>query len=284
MSANQGLAIVHHGHRIRLKWHQLRKSTSDPVFDLTVLHEGFEIGASLELDLRKRSDHGFVVLHDDVLDAETDGVGPVADMDRDRLAQVCYRASGLPVITSEALAEHLGDAHPDTVLQLDLKDTLSVIGEDGLRHIAAIAGTHAKKLIISSLDLALIDAAHDVIPGLPRGIDPTGDMMQAAEQGGMPAALSVLERALAAPNDAGTVYLHWPMILEAETAGLDLIARCHEAGTLVDAWTFNMEDPSAGFSDSEWASFRRLIDLKPDQITTDQAPAIERAWRQRAPA
>lgn len=281
MTSDTALEIVHLGHRTRLKWHQLRKSARDPVFDLGVMREGFALGASLELDLRMRADGGFVVLHDDTIENETTGSGRVATMGRAELERVRYKSSGTPLITSEALAAQLGAAHADTVLQFDIKDDLALLGETGLGHIGDIVGAHQDKVIVSSLDLQLIAAARDVIPDIPRGIDPTGDMASAATKGGVVAAYDTLLQALEGPTDAGTVYLYWPMILAGEEAGHDLIAACHRAGKLVDAWTFNLKAPESGFDDAEWSAFKRLMDLRPDQITTDEAPATEHAWRRR---
>ena len=281
MSTGTGLEIYYRGQRTRLKWHQLRKSTSDPVFDLEVMREGFRLGASMELDLRVRRDGGFVVLHDETLDRETDGSGTVSQFDRAELDSVRYARSGLPLLTSEALAEALGDAHPETVLQFDLKDDLARIGEKGLRHIEEIIGPHRHKIIISSLDLPLIAAAREVIPSVPRGIDPTGDMAEAAKSDGVAGALAALEKALAGPSDAGTVYLHWSLITKGAEADQDLIGTCHQAGKLVDAWTFNLKSPETGFSDEEWGVFQSLVEARVDQITTDEAPATERAWLKR---
>jgi hypothetical protein len=71
------------------------------------------------------------------------------------------------------------------------------------------------------------------------------------------------------------------MLLDAAKAGLDMIALCHSEGKRVDAWTFTLKDPDGGFNDTEWTKFSALMALKPDQITTDEAPATERAWLRR---
>jgi hypothetical protein len=86
---------------------------------------------------------------------------------------------------------------------------------------------------------------------------------------------------LTGPTAPDTVYLEWELVLEANKHGIDLIAIAHEHGVKVDAWTFTLEDPVGGFSDAEWAAFGALMALKPDQVTTDEAPATERAWHKR---
>ncbi len=282
MSTDTDLEIHCRGQRTRLKWHQLRKSVGDPVFDLNVMKSGFALGASMELDLRMRGDGGFAVLHDDRLENETTGEGHIGEIGAADLVGIRYRTSGAPVITSEMLSSALGEAHPDALLQFDIKDTLSVLGEAGLRQIADSVGPHAGKIIISSLDLDLMVAARETVPHIARGIDPTDEMTAAFAAGGMSALVDTLTRALAGPTDAGTVYLHWPMILDADTAGHDLIGMCHAAGKIVDAWTFNLKDEDQGFDAQEWLAFSRLMDLGPDQVTTDGAPSLARASRSRS--
>ncbi|MEO2038621.1 MAG: glycerophosphodiester phosphodiesterase, partial [Martelella sp.] len=61
--------------------------------------------------------------------------------------------------------------------------------------------------------------------------------------------------------------------------GLDMIAASHEAGLLVDAWTFNPARPDDGLTVEELETVRRLLELGADQITTDEAPLLEAAWR-----
>jgi len=86
---------------------------------------------------------------------------------------------------------------------------------------------------------------------------------------------------LRGPTEPDTIYLQWSLILDAARDGLDMIALCQDQGKRVDAWTFTLKDPEAGFSEEEWLNFSALMALKPDQITTDEAPATERAWRRR---
>jgi len=48
--------------------------------------------------------------------------------------------------------------------------------------------------------------------------------------------------------------------------------------TSFDAWTFTLKNPDTGFDEKERADFSALMALRPDQVTTDEAPATERAW------
>src|SRR5262245_28846636 len=130
-----GLAITHEGHATRLKWHRLRRSWDDPLFSADVMAEGFKLGASMELDLRIRGDDGFVVLHDDLLEGETTGRGEIAKLSRAQMQDARF-PDGRPLTFSEGLASMLSTAHPDALLQFDMKDDFAPIGGRGVSHLA----------------------------------------------------------------------------------------------------------------------------------------------------
>ena len=85
-------------------------------------------------------------------------------------------------------------------------------------------------------------------------------------------------RELHGPTQPDTVYLAWELLLRAHRAGLDLVALCQAEGMRVDAWTFTPADPAAGLSATESQDFADLMALQPDQITTDDAMALEKHW------
>jgi hypothetical protein len=86
---------------------------------------------------------------------------------------------------------------------------------------------------------------------------------------------------LRGPTQPDTIYLAWQLLLDVKAQGLDLVALCQAEGKRVDAWTYTLVDPVGGFSDIEWSEFSALMDLKLDQITTDEAVATEAAWMKR---
>ena len=70
------------------------------------------------------------------------------------------------------------------------------------------------------------------------------------------------------PPAAEMIYLAYPMVLAAEDAGFDAIAAFHAAGRRVDAYTIKT-------ADMETLPFvRRLLALRVDQITTDDAEGL----------
>jgi glycerophosphoryl diester phosphodiesterase len=281
MMTEDGLAIVLQGRATRLKWHRLRRSLQDAEFSAGVMAEGFRLGASMELDLRVRADGGFVVLHDNVLDRETSGVGPVVMHHAGDLADLKYRQSGLPLISSEDLAALMPLAHPAALLQFDMKDDLAVIGARGLDHLVDHFGYMRAPVIISGGCVHLMRAVAERLPQVLVGIDPTDRLVSLGEAQGIAAMAAALTGELRGGVAPDTCYLAWQLVLEAQAKGLDLIALCHAEGVKVDAWTYTLADPANGFSDQEWADFSALMALGPDQITTDAAVATEAAWAAR---
>jgi glycerophosphoryl diester phosphodiesterase len=281
MTDTGGLRIEFEGHSPLLKWHRLRRRMADPLFSAEVMAEGFKAGASMELDLRVRADGGFVVLHDKELEGETTGRGLIAQKSLADLRDLRMKDGNRPLLYSEDLAAMLQSAHPDALLQFDMKDDYEAIGEKGIAHLAEHLQQISASVIVSAGSPELILVVKDKLPHLRRGIDPTNKLGDIAKAEGWKAVEKELLADLRGPTEPETIYLYWPMLLDAAKAGLDMIALCHSEAKLVDAWTFTLKDPDGGFSDAEWTNFSALVTLKPDQITTDEALATERAWLKR---
>jgi glycerophosphoryl diester phosphodiesterase len=277
----KGLELVDGGHVTRLKWHRLRRQMRDPLFSADVMQSGFALGASMELDLRVRADGGFAVLHDENLEGETTGSGLVAEKSGGELKGIRMKDAGRPLILSEDLSRMLQSAHPEALLQFDMKDDYKAIGSNGITHLAAYFQNIATSVIISGASLELIVALKETLPHLKRGIDPTDKLVEIYRNQGLKAVEADLLADMRGPTEPDTIYLHWPLILQAAKEGLDLVALCASEDKLVDAWTFTLKDPQSGFSDAEWNDFSALMALKPGQITTDEAPATEQAWLKR---
>lgn len=274
-----GLRITSKNHAVRLKWHRLRRSLRDPLFSVDVLRDGFRIGASMELDLRVRGDGGFVVLHDDDLQGETTGRGPIRTKTREDLSTVRFKDGSRPMLFSEELAELLSVGHPDALLQFDMKDDFETVGSAGVGHLVALFSARTDCLIISGdcLDLIAQMALH--LPDLRRGIDPTDRLIRSFTSGGARQVEAELLTELRGPAEPDTIYLAWPLLLRLQEDGLDLVALCHDAGKLVDAWTFTPHDLATGLLPEESTQLQALVMLMPDQITTDEAVALEKAWQ-----
>ncbi len=275
---HHGLAIRVGDRTIRLKWHRLRRSLADPLFSSPILRRGAELGASMELDFRIRRDHGFVALHDETLARETTGSGLVSLATADDLRHIRVLPGNHPPMLSEDIAEMLAGAHPQALLQLDMKDNLDAIGPRGIDHLRYHFADATASLIISARDLDLIVAVKKSLPDLRRGIDPTSPLLRILKDEGAAAAEAMLRQDILGPTEPDTIYLSWELLLAAADQGLDLIGVAHDLGRAVDAWTFNLADPQNGFDAAEAKDFSRLVSLQPDQITTDEPDATERAW------
>lgn len=283
-NAYPGLDLHHEGHRIRLKWHRLRLRLDAPLFSADTMAEGFRLGASMELDLRVRGDGGFVVLHDADLKGETSGHGLVRAASGSDIRVLTMKSGGTPPILSEDLAHLMQSAHSQALLQFDMKDDLATIGPGGLAHLKRYFAEMGQFMIVSGADLSLIEAIRRELPQVPRGIDPTDKLFNLLHRAGPEAVERELLSYLDGPTDPHMVYLSWPLLLAAHASGLDLVALCHSKGRTVDAWTFNLQNRDLGFSSEEWRQFASLLDLRVDQITTDEAPATERAMQLRREA
>jgi glycerophosphoryl diester phosphodiesterase len=78
----------------------------------------------LEIDVRFLADHAVAVFHDETLDRETDGFGPISVHSRQSLESVRYRDCGEGITYLEEIAAEI--AGSDTLLQVDLKPLLPI--------------------------------------------------------------------------------------------------------------------------------------------------------------
>jgi glycerophosphoryl diester phosphodiesterase len=272
--APKGIAIDAGGHPVRLKWHRLQRRPDDLAFTPRRLREGLVLGASMEVDLRRHADHGFVCLHDATLERETTGSGAIATTTTGTLRRLTLRqADGTPsgegLILLEDLAEIAridGDRH--ALLQLDLKEDDAALDagliESFRRTLACIAG----RCIVSGHDWRAVSHLATAVTGLRRGFDPCADDTLDRLRDDQDCR-AFIAAGLAAAPEAETIYLDYRIVLAAQEMGVDLIAPCHAAGKTVDAWTLNPDHPRA--AESLW----HLIALQVDQITTDAPEALE---------
>ncbi|HVO04910.1 MAG TPA: glycerophosphodiester phosphodiesterase family protein [Candidatus Cybelea sp.] len=269
-----GVALDASGHVARLKWHRLKRHRNDLVFTPRRLREGLLLGASMEVDLRVHADHGFVCLHDDTLDRETTGTGPVARASTGKLRQLSLRRDdGMPSDQKLVLLEDLAelaraDAAAGATIQLDLKENDAAIGdctaEAFHRTIASIAG----RCILSGGDWRAVCRLADSVAGLRRGFDPcTDDTLDQLRDAADCRAFA--SEALAVAPEAEMIYLDYRIVLKAAALGIDLVAPFHAAGKAVDAWTLNTGHPDAD------EALQRLVALRVDQITTDEPVVLQ---------
>lgn len=271
-----GLDLYRDGHRTRLKWHMGRRARTDVPFTPSRTAEAMALGASFEVDLNPHAGAGFAVLHDATLDRETDGHGPVGsvlpdDLRRLKLRRPSGEITDEKVLLLDDLATLVrgGSVHPETLIQLDLKVGIDAINEATFEAFASVLAGVAPHFILSGGDRAAVARLGRATASLNLGFDPCNDgTLPMIEAGGD--LRGFVADALAALPEASLVYLDYRAVLAADRRGFDLIGAFHAAGKRIDAYTLDLHHPGAD------DSLKRLIDLKADQITTNEPDAVAR--------
>ena len=268
------LHIDRNGHRTWLKWHRGRRKASDPVFTGARIIEGMRLGASVEVDLVVTADKGLAVLHDKTLDRETTGTGPLAAASDASIRELHLRGNdGAPIADRVMLLDDLCalmaeyGVHPDALLQLDYKEDETVLDARAVDKFARAVGPVASNMIVSSGSAAAIDLLTAAVPGMKRGLDPSDEQkfVAALTAGNLQ---GFVDDAMAAMPGADLIYLHWEIVTKADDAGFDIVGAFHRYGTRIDAWTIREVTPTT------LSQVRRLLDLKVDQITTDDPEGL----------
>lgn len=264
------------GHRTFFKWHRGRRTLTDPVFTGERIVEGMRLGASVEVDLVRHASNGFAVLHDETLDRETTGRGPVAEHTADQIRQLFLRDNDgnpttHPVMLLEDLAALLakGGLHPDARLQLDFKQTLAELTPENLAGFTAAVGPVQDYMILSSGDAEAVAALGKALPKLHIGYDPChdGKLEELYETKDFS---DFVESALEDSPRSEMIYLYYGLVLFADDNGFDIVKAFHDGGKTIDAYTIKAANAESA------DAVERLLDLKVDQITTDDPVGLGR--------
>lgn len=274
---HKGISLRSNGYTTMLKWHRGRRLVTDAVFTSTRILEGMRLGASIEVDIQRHGSNGFVILHDQTLDRETSGSGPVGTQKVHQLRQLRMRdnegvVTAEPVLLLDDLAELLagGSVDANAVLQLDLKNDRASLSPDDIAAFPSAVEPFLANVLLSGDDADAVDSLHRATPGLRTGYDPCReDTIVELQRTGDYAAF--VQAALATAPDAEMIYLYHPVVLAADAAGFDMIGAIQSAGKRVDVWTITE------VNDTTLAMARRLLALKVDQITTDDPVGLEAA-------
>ncbi|WP_176085064.1 glycerophosphodiester phosphodiesterase [Martelella sp. HB161492] len=268
------VALQTDGHVTLLKWHRGRRNLADTPFSGSRILEGMAAGASVEIDLQIHGEGGMVVLHDPRLEQSTTGLGPVARTPASGFAGINLRDndgadSGEPVMLLDRLTRLIA-SRPigrTALLQLDFKDRLSDFHDNTLDAFIKAVSPVAGHMILSGGDAEAVKALSAGIADLAIGYDPClyGAMERVLESGDF---AGFVENALKTAPWASMIYLHVDLILAADRAGFDMIAAFHAADKTVDAWTIHAIDGTTR------PKIARLLELKADQITTDDADRL----------
>ncbi|GLS17318.1 glycerophosphoryl diester phosphodiesterase [Labrys miyagiensis] len=262
----------------------MRRRLDDIPFTPAILAEALAAGASSEVDLRAHGEAGFVVQHDETLDRETTGSGPVATATEAQLRRLHRRgADGHPTSERLLLLNDLADlagreAAPGALVQLDLKEDAAAISPTLARNFGRAIAPVAARFILSGHDWEAVGRLAQATKEsgakeLALGFDPCGDKAMERLESYRDFEVFVAEALRRAPA-ASTIYLDYGIILKAAATGHDIVRAFHAAGKLIDAYTLNLSHPQAE------RSLRRLVDLKVDQITTDEPIALQACFEQ----
>ncbi|WP_276313690.1 glycerophosphodiester phosphodiesterase [Antribacter gilvus] len=205
-------------------------SSVAPQNTLAALEAACRAGAdAVEIDVRLSADGVPLVLHDDSVDATTDGTGLVAALSAERLRELDAGAWFSPAFAGQRVPTFddvlaLLARHPRTDLLLELKDTWP---PDAVRSLteAIVAAGFAERVLVQSFWPDTVAALRDAAPHLPRGL------LVAYEPGGL----------LAVCAGLGVVACNPSARMVATDPGL--VARLQAAGLRVMVWTEN--DPAA---------------------------------------
>jgi len=250
----------------------------------------------VEVDINPLRGGDFALLHDDVLEGQTDGSGPVAAATAGQVRSLRYKRQGTltgePVgLLSQALALIQGYPH-FRELQLDLKISPALTDAaleyllrmlepvKALVRVTSGADWTLRRLRALDADLALGfdpllylevgDPGEEVPPFRQGAYGYWDDHPLAARRWGPTAEyLAAHAEALWVQAPAHAVwYIHALLLERALDDGFDWIAYLHGRSTPVDAWTLDVG--KAGHP----ALARRLAAAGVDRITTNDAPRL----------
>lgn len=271
------VALMHQGRPVMLKWHKLRQAAGQPAFDPDNLRTGLALGASLEVDIRALADRAWVCLHDERLDQETDGSGPVSGIDSAAVARL--RVAGgchAPPLLAD-IARRAAEAGPTgACLQLDLKQPAERLSNPLIATLAESIAPIVPVCLLSGYDWRLLTRVGAAIPGLRLGFDPyelAQDYMldTAAEFADFTHAVLKLA------TGAAAFYLHHRFVSAALAAGVNPIEILQTDGAMIDVWTLDPTTPDIA------SILHRVIEAGADQVTTNDPIAMAQLWARGTP-
>lgn len=235
-------------------------SSVAPQNTLAAFEAAWAAGAgSIELDVQLTADGHVVVIHDDTLDATTDGTGRVDATDLaavralDAGAWFAPAYAGQRVPTFDEVLDLLLH-RPGIDLLIELKDAWT---PDDVRKVTdpVLAAGLGDRVVVQSFWPQTVAALRDVAPGLRRGLlvgEVRDDLLETCRE------LDVMTC-----NPHGLLLVLHP----------DLVARLHAAGLQVMVWTLDEPD--------QW---EQALELGVDAIITDRPDRLVGWLAARAPA
>lgn len=225
-------------------------SSVAPQNTLAAFEAAWRSGAdAIEVDVHRTRDGRVVVIHDDSVDATTDGTGRVADLDADRLRALDAGSWFSPAYAGQRVPtfeEVLGFlvARPGVDLLLEVKGSWSV---EDVRHLTGpvLAAGLGDRVVVQSFWPETVAALAVAAPTVSRGLLVMGLTDDLVER--------CLDLGVSACNPHGRLLVQHP----------DLLRRLHATGLEVMVWT--LDEPE------EWAAATAagvdaIITDRPDRL------------------
>jgi glycerophosphoryl diester phosphodiesterase len=285
----------------RFVCHMAVLSGDHPRNSLAAMQECFTRGVErIEIDLHSLAGPDWVIFHDRRLDTHTTGSGSIGAATPEDIRRVRFRdrPDERPPLLSEVVA---AARDCDVEFQLDLKDWRP-LGRERLRALVDVVAPVRDRVIVSSGQDWNLRLLHLEDPGIAFGFDP-GHYLDHAIEGDMvflPRTMGAygyrddhplafgrteptrdylrhrFEMLLLQAAGAREFFLSYRLVLQMLDDGFNAAEFLHERGIDANAWT---PDYHGGES---LRVLRRLQDAGIDRITTNTAPAWERALRAQA--
>ncbi len=289
-------SAVYRGRRVTFKYHRLLSgSGAHPPNSISALGEVLDGGAeAIEFDVRALAD-GFILLHDETLDQETDGSGSARARTSEEARTLRLRGwDESPALLDDAAAD-LRNAPRPLKVQVDLKEWRPLTADLSnrlLRALEPLRGNANLRVVVGCLGDWNLRSLRRLDPTLPVGLDfafylevPVGETPRLPERvnaygylddhplghvTAMPVADYLRDRIESLCHlvpGAVEVYLRKELILKALSDGVNpvMVVRQALGDVEVDAWTLNEADPNVQ------AELAALLDAGVNQITTDTA-------------
>ncbi|MBC7813406.1 MAG: hypothetical protein H7175_19760 [Burkholderiales bacterium] len=270
-----------------------------PQNSFETVRASLEHGAAfVEVDITALSQDDYLLVHDPVLESETDGTGKVAETSPQDADALRYKGTSVRVpVLSEIVA--LFADYPDARLQLDFKNTTPLESDEPLQRLVQLVEPLGRRVIISSEADWQLRRLQKLSPALDLGFDihfymDWHDTSYTRKPDDVPQKLgaygyyddhplasrriwSIVEyladrcqSMLGLVPDASTFYINHRFLVQSLDEGFNWAAALHEAGIRCDAWTM---DIGVGNPAAE-ANAKRLLEAGVDQFTTNTPVAL----------
>src|SRR5690606_3625014 len=250
-----------------------------PQNSLEAIRASLEAGAQIiEVDITALADADYLLVHDPVLEAETDGAGPVRETSsetarnlkiRTKTSMTPYHAALLSDVV-QIFLEFGGQAQ----LQLDFKDVVPFTNDEPLRRLVQLVEPLGDRITVSSGADWQLRKLRRLAGWLRLGFDvqnyidsqpPSAHVGQATlpqRQGAygywddhplatgcyLPVADYLAERCAALIElvpDVSVFYLNYRLIARSLQDGFNWVTALHQSNIALDAWTMDADKPEA---------------------------------------